>query len=536
MVSKTIYIIFYMIRMPCTKLNIVFAVQLIAVVCAVLGVFPREVLLFSSGVLVFFVLFSPMEESVLLMARSIPVFAALPITDTFDSLNIWRVLALILFLKWFFAPGRIRTACNALFFIYARAKESVGEAWRYAWKEWKVETLAALLFFISLLSLYKAEDAALGVKRIIYFANLWMLFFVVRSVARRENIKHIAWNVLCGGSIVLVVGMLQLVSAYIMTVDNFSEFWAFQVHKTLYGNAWANIAIAANTWFAYYNGTIHLRMFSSFPDTHSFPLYLLMALCFALFLLHEEKGKGKTFFLFMYIALSFAGAVLSGTRGIWASALFPLLFLGYLVRKKYPVPRSVFAPFAAFFILLLLSGFIFNAPQFRLLGSESEKSVLVERIKSIMDTGEESNRGRIFIWKETARSIMRHPLFGVGIGNFPVILKLNPTATKAGASAHNLYLHIFAELGIFGFAVFSFIVWEAGKMGWRLFMRNDDAPMRFFGLTFCVYFIWIVWYSMTDFAIFDERAFLMLMILLGAVFALASHESKNQRINETKNQ
>ncbi len=100
-----------------------------------------------------------------------------------------------------------------------------------------------------------------------------------------------------------------------------------------------------------------------------------------------------------------------------------------------------------------------------------------------------------------------------------MILKLNPTATKAGASAHNLYLHFLAELGIFGFTVFSFIIWEIGKAGWRIFTESDSAGLRFLGLNFLVYFIWISWYSMTDFAIFDERAFLLLMILLGVVFA-----------------
>ncbi len=159
-----------------TKLNMVFAVQIIVTVGAVFGIFPREIFLFSAGLLVFFVLFSPVEESVLLIARSIPVCVALPITETFDSLNMWRILALILFLKWFFTPPRAGAFKEAVFLLYAQAKKNAGEAWRYAWRTWRVETLGALLFLTALLSLFKAEDAFLGVKRIIYFANLWMLF------------------------------------------------------------------------------------------------------------------------------------------------------------------------------------------------------------------------------------------------------------------------------------------------------------------------------------------------------------------------
>ncbi|MBI1754939.1 O-antigen ligase family protein [Candidatus Azambacteria bacterium] len=469
-------------------------------------------------------LFSSLEESVYFITRSIPVFVALPITETFDSLNMWRVAVLILFLRWLFVGERVSGFLNSCALLFSKARQGFWGAWLYAWKEWRVETLALLLFLVSVLSLVNAENPTLGIKRIIYFANLWMLFFVVRQTANRENAVKIAWNAVIGGSVVIAVGALQLISAYTMGVDNFSEFWALGVNKTLYGAAWANIAINANTWFAYYNDTIHLRMFSSFPDTHSFPLYLLMVICFAMFL-------RKTFFVSLLVALACAEVVLSGTRGIWASVLFPLLFLGYLFVKKFQLPSAVFSPFILFFLLLLLSSFIFNSTQFKLTGTGAERAVLAERIKSILDTGETSNQGRIFIWKKTIGSIQNNPLLGVGVGNFPVILKLNPTASKAGASAHNLYLNFFAELGVFGFALFMCIVYEIWKAGWRLFMRREDVLMSFFGLNFLLYFLWILWYSMTDVAVFDERAFLLFMILLGVIFALPSRYGTTARIN-----
>ena len=80
-----------------TKLNIVFAMQLILVALAVLDVLPREAFLFSAGIFVLFALFEPIEETVFLIARSIPILVALPITDTFDSLNMWRLIVFIIF-------------------------------------------------------------------------------------------------------------------------------------------------------------------------------------------------------------------------------------------------------------------------------------------------------------------------------------------------------------------------------------------------------------------------------------------------------
>ncbi len=508
-----------------TSLNIVFAVELFVVFFAALGVFPREVFLFLAGLIVFFILFSTLEDGVFFVARSIPLFVALPITESFDSFNIWRIVVLILFAR-LVLEHTVRARIVSVFSsLRAKINTSMRGAVVFAYQNWKLEFLLGALFIISVLSLMKADDFIIGTKRIIYFANLWMLFFVVRAVISRENIRKLAGNVLLSGVIVVVVGVAQLILAYTMSVDHFSEFWALQVNQTLYGSAWANIAIAANTWFAYYSGTIHFRMFSSFPDTHSFPLFLLMAVFFAMLLLVGEKRRPLRVLLFAWLFIAMFETVLSGTRGIWVSVLFPILFLAYFAYKKCVKTGTaalVALPLVLFLMSLPLSALVFNSTQFKLTGSPKEREVLKERIKSIIDFKETSNQGRVYIWKETIMSIARNPLLGVGIGNFPSILKLNPTASKAGASAHNLYLHFLAELGIAGFAVLALIIYEIGARAWKLFARSDDTAARFFALNWLVYFIWILWYSMTDVALFDERAFLLFMLFVGALYAISS--------------
>lgn len=507
-----------------TKLNIVFAMQLILVALAILDVLPREAFLFSAGIFVLFALFEPIEETVFLIARSIPILVALPITDTFDSLNMWRIIVLIIFLKWFF-DSQFSAFFENLKTILVKAEKPL-EMIGFAWNRWRIEFLAALLFLVSVLSLLKTDDLGIAIKRIMYFVNLGMLFFVVRAIISKDNLKRLSLNVLISGIIIVVVGIIQLVTSYLIYIDNFAEFWALQFNQTLYGVAWANIAINANTWFAYYYDTIHLRMFASFPDTHSFPLYLLMTICFAITLVISEKRKQFRYALYFFIALASAGLILSGTRGIWASIVFPIIFLIYLLWKKY-ADKNLLAyaamPLIFFIALLPFSYIVFGSTQFKLKQSAQHQDVLRERIKSIIDTNETSNQGRIHIWKETLKSIAKNPLLGVGIGNFPTVLKQNPTATKAGSSAHNLYLNTFAELGIFGFIVFMMLIYEILKSAWKLFTGNQQSFERFFGLNAAIYLIWILWYSMTDVAIYDERAFLLLMILLGAIFAIKNY-------------
>src|SRR3989344_6165842 len=198
-----------MIQKYLTKLNIVFALQLALVALAVLDVLPRGVFLFSAGIFVLFALFEPIEETVFLIARSIPILVALPITDTFDSLNMWRLIILIIFLKWFFT-SQLTDFFENLKTIFARTSKPV-EMIECAWNRWRIEFLAALLFLISVFSIVKADDLGIAIKRIIYFANLGALFFVVRSIISKENIKRLALNVLISGIVVVTIGIIQLI-------------------------------------------------------------------------------------------------------------------------------------------------------------------------------------------------------------------------------------------------------------------------------------------------------------------------------------
>jgi len=516
-----------------TSLNLVFFVEIVVVFLAVFGLIPRESFLFLAGILLYFVLFSSYEESILLIARSIPLFVALPITESFDSLNTWRILVLVLFLKWFFDINFF-LFLDAVFKIIKKSKESFFGALKFTYNAWRIESLMFLLFLISILSLLKAEDFIVGVKRIIYFANLAMLFFVVRSVARKTGFIKIAKNTIISGIFITIIGFIQLLMAYFMQINNFVEFWALDVNRVLYGNAWSNIVISANTWFAYYADTIHLRMFSSFPDTHSFPLYLMMVIIFAMTLIFKKYLKGKnnlTLFFFVFAAM-FA-IILTGTRGIWASFVFPAVVLVFwMFRKQIPknILKFLLIPFIIFLILLPISSPVFTSKQFKIDSSkEVSNKAFSERFMSIVDTEETSNKGRIYIWKESIKSIIKNPILGVGLGNFPVVLKENVSATKSGASAHNIYLHIASELGLFGFLVFMLILYEIFKKAWLLFKEKKDESLEYFALISLLFIVWILGYLMTDVAIFDERAFLMLMMLLGVLFSFNKIQGNNHK-------
>ena len=81
------------------KVWLVFGLEIIVILLAVFIIIPREAVLFLTGFLAFYFLFSPIKEAVIFFILSIPLFVALPITENFDTMSNWRILLGLLFLR-----------------------------------------------------------------------------------------------------------------------------------------------------------------------------------------------------------------------------------------------------------------------------------------------------------------------------------------------------------------------------------------------------------------------------------------------------
>jgi len=157
---------------------------------------------------------------------------------------------------------------------------------------------------------------------------------------------------------------------------------------------------------------------------------------------------------------------------------------------------------------------IFSSPQF-LVGKSDD--ILKERLKSIIDFGETSNSQRIEIWQKTLTSIKERPILGVGIGNYPVVLGQDIRLAKAGSSAHNLYLHIAAEMGILAGVIFIWFLWLLFKKNYEILLREEDNHLKIYFAAALLYVPWVLIYSLTDIAIFDERALLFALIPIAII-------------------
>ncbi|MEK7506685.1 MAG: O-antigen ligase family protein [Patescibacteria group bacterium] len=507
------------------RINFVFIIYLVFIGLVVTGILPRWLANVAAAGLVVYFLAVPLEEPVLFFARSIPFFVALPLTAGFDSLNLWRILSLVIFLRWlnfekiksFFRPP-----FSTIFY------------------------LLLAIFLLALLSLTQAAGYILAVKRLIYFINLSLVAIVVYDLIskHREFSRKLIVNLAIPTVSVALIGLLQLASTYLMNIFQFVDFWGGVVERNLFGNVWADIAIKANTWFAYYGEQISLRLFSIFPDSHSFPIFLIaglpavLALSLATAIRPEMslkslyKARGR--FWVVMVPVIFLAVILSGTRGMWAAGLVTgLLIAGlvYLLRKKKAdnYHKNIFKYVASylifFFILFGVAYPIFASPQFQL--SKDSSKLLANRVRSLINFSETSNARRIEIWKASLTSIKKHPLLGVGIGNFPVVVGEDLARAKAGSSAHNLYLQIAAELGVPALILALYFLWLLLTRCWRNFLLEDSPQLTIYFAASLIFIPWNLLYSLTDVAIFDERAFLIFSISVALLIASGKQNDKH---------
>jgi len=88
---------------------------------------------------------------------------------------------------------------------------------------------------------------------------------------------------------------------------------------------------------------------------------------------------------------------------------------------------------------------------------------------------------------------------------------------KAGSSAHNLYLHIAAEMGIPALLLMLYWFWLLLKSCYQRFQAESDPLLLVYFGASLIFIVWNLFYLLTDVAIFDERTFLLFAVSSGLI-------------------
>ncbi|MBU4082360.1 O-antigen ligase family protein [Patescibacteria group bacterium] len=474
--------------------------ELAVIFLMVFGVVPREASLFLTGLMIFYFIFAPVKDSLWVFIASIPLFIALPLTENFDYMANWRILLVVLFLVLFFRQGVLIN------------KENL--------KHGLIEYLAGVFLIIGALSLFVADDLWIGAKKIIFLINIFLLFLIIRNLINKDKkaISEIANALKVAVGLTLSIGFTQLIAVFFIPLYSFWHFWDRQVISVFYGQNLSELLSYSNTWFSYYAYQLPtLRMFSIFPDSHSFAFFCILSTPFFLAAIFTKRAR------YFFLIACLMAIIFSGSRGAWVSALgalFVFLCVGNWKKKA----QLIIGCLIIFFLLFpIASGVLLLSERTRTgIAPKMETISFFERARSIADFAETSVRGRLEIWQRTIDSIAARPVLGVGIGNYPLVLNEEMSSVKRGASAHNLYLDVAAEMGIFALLVLLAIFWQIIKKLWLIFQDKKeikDAYLQSWASFFFLALIWVLGYSLFDVVLLNDKVLLFFMANLGLLYA-----------------
>jgi len=497
--------------------NIFYLFQAICVILIAVGVLPRYYSFFVAGAILLYILFADWIDALCFSIASIPFYIALPITAGMDRLMVWRFVFLELFVLLIIKNRKYISEnfrrIKERFVITSFRKDFV--------RCHAVELGMIILALIATMSLLGAVDKSAGIKRIIYFLNIFLFYFViVYGIRSIDEAKKAVKSLAVAGGVFAFIGFLQLVILYFVPYQSFWVFWSERIVKAFYGQQLSQFLSFNNTWFAFSSsGSASLRMFSLLPTSHAFAMImiLLISIPFSLYYSREKNAKSK---ILLWASLSFLmlGVILSGSRGSWISIIvvFCATTVLWFRKKSSDMDRKLYLK--KIFYLILLFSILFPLSPIILKTNNLDSSSL-GRIWSVKDTNEISNKTRLEIWGISLNSIRKNPILGTGLSNFSA--EISKFGEKYKTTSHNIFLYVATEIGIVG-ALIMFglcVLLIKDLLDEFYFSDSDFLKMIFLGTIMGV--AWVLGYSLIiDELLNADKTTIIFITIIGICYAI----------------
>ncbi|MBR4057714.1 MAG: O-antigen ligase family protein [Oscillospiraceae bacterium] len=200
------------------------------------------------------------------------------------------------------------------------------------------------------------------------------------------------------------------------------------------------------------------RVYSFFENPNSFANLLVffapLMLCLAIF---SKKTLERLAFLAVFLLCALA-LVMTYSRGGWLALAFSVFVL-----MLFLCPRWV--PFVALLCVAALPLLPAN---------------ILNRLLSIFNFSDSSTYTRGYIYSAMGNLILRHPIFGVGIGADTLRQSVQQSGVYVAKSpfvhGHNLYLQLWAESGIFALVAFFGSLFVTMRKGRRALKTQSASP------------------------------------------------------------
>lgn len=272
-----------------------------------------------------------------------------------------------------------------------------------------------------------------------------------------------------------------------------------------------------------YAATINIglvRATASFKDANTLGIYLSALAPVILGLtLYYFRGIQKAAFICLSL-LALAAVVLTYSRPALLAVYVALFFLGKVRKSKLLIRPLI--------ILALISPFIAPKPV-----KDWAKEVEYNPIRFMC------NDDRIAVYLNTFNMIKAHPVIGLGANTFMKNYKFyknNPEyrniVTQDYMYAHNMYLHMAAEIGLLGLGIFFWLIFVLFSECAVIYKKAQDYFVKIFVLSLSAAIIAFLLNGLTESSLYSSRVALIFWFLTGLILSLKKFiSSPETRIN-----
>lgn len=264
-------------------------------------------------------------------------------------------------------------------------------------------------------------------------------------------------------AIVHFFALLVYFSAILTYVDSIKRLQKLLLLITIFGSLYAFYAILQSVLspgkiYGIYESRF-AQPFGSFVNRHNYAAFIEMSISIPLGMLFVGAvPKDKRLLYLIAVGLMLISLLLSGSRGGLVAFLAEIIFLIFITTKLKRRSQVVFKVILVVILLIVaIAGTIF-------VGGESTLTRIIETSRS-----QDLSTNRIHIWSVTLKVIASNPIFGVGLGAFPqAYTKFDSrSGLERVEQAHNDYLQILSDAGIFGLIFAGLFIFWLFRIGFQ---------------------------------------------------------------------
>ena len=339
------------------------------------------------------------------------------------------------------------------------------------------DEMIALLVILSAASIGVAPDKDFSFYNYYHLMGRYILIYylVINNLNTLEQMKRLIWSIMASAVIVTCYGFYQ----YVHGVDISAFQWVD-------GDQFPELKV---------------RIFSTLQNPNLLAGFLVVVMSLAVGIgLHTENIQGKVL-LFVLVAVLGICLVLTYSRGAWLSVVAVTALCGRLYNRKV---------LWVFLVIPVLALFCHDG--------------VMERLLSIFNPTDTSSTLRIALWESTIAMILDKPLLGIGWGSYWLVYPdydfflNNPAATIV--HAHNMYLHIAAEIGIPGLMVFLAIIYGHTRKAIQVLAQTQNAWVAGVMLGTVAAVLGLAVNGFTDYIMFNVQMSMLFWLLNALIIAV----------------